>query len=47
MSQSENFLLTLEIGLGFTPHPIKPRYSPASLREAGRAEQKYMGELNI
>jgi len=29
--------------LRFSPHPVKPRSSPASLREAGRAEQKYRG----
>jgi hypothetical protein len=27
----------------FTPHPVKPLSSPASLREAGRAEQEYRG----
>jgi len=35
--------MTLQVLGLFTPHPVKPCFSPASLREAGRAVQECKG----
>jgi hypothetical protein len=41
--EMSSFYTKGDIFLRFTPHPVKPRSSPASLPEAGRAERKYRG----